>query len=168
MAVLPLFHVFAMTAVMNVGLATGAELILLPRFVLGQCLKTLVRRKATLFPAVPTIYAAIAKEAERTRCDLSSIRFCVSGGAPLSSEVRHDFERTPGPRRQIGTTRRQRLDDAAANRAQPGNGDPKRLRRHFAPASSTGALLLPIARNFFTLRAAWRMRCSFSTSATRT
>ncbi|WP_158811070.1 long-chain fatty acid--CoA ligase [Beijerinckia sp. L45] len=98
LAVLPFFHVFAMTVVMNVGIAIGAEIILLPRFVLTQCLKTLVRRKATMFPAVPTIYAAIAKEAEKARCDLSSIRFCISGGAPLPIETRHRFEALTGCR----------------------------------------------------------------------
>ena len=98
MAVLPLFHVFAMTTVMNVGLAFGAELILLPRFVLRQCLDTLARRKVTVFPAVPTIYAAIAKEAEKTKFDLSAIRLCISGGAPLAAEVRRDFERATGCR----------------------------------------------------------------------
>jgi long-chain acyl-CoA synthetase len=98
LAILPFFHVFAMTVVMNVGIAIGAEIILLPRFILSQCLKTLVRRKATMFPAVPTIYAAIAKEAEKTRCDLSSIRYCISGGAPLPIETRHRFEALTGCR----------------------------------------------------------------------
>ena len=61
----------------------------------------------------------------------------------------------------------QRLHDPAPDGAEAGDGDPE-WRCHFASARSTGAMLVPMARNFFTLRAAWRMRCSFSTSATRT
>jgi len=98
LAVLPLFHVFAMTVAMNGAIAMGAEIVLLPRFVLSQCLKTLARRKITLFPGVPTIYAAIAKAARSEKCDLSSIRLCISGGAPLPAEVRHEFESLTGCR----------------------------------------------------------------------
>ncbi|MGD0633834.1 MAG: long-chain fatty acid--CoA ligase [Beijerinckiaceae bacterium] len=96
LAVLPLFHVFAMTCCMNYGFMIGAEVVLLPRFVLRQCIKTLARRKITIFHAVPTIYSAIAKEAPKTRSDLSSIRLCISGGAPLPAEIRQSFERVTG------------------------------------------------------------------------
>lgn len=96
LAVLPLFHVFAMTCCMNYGFKVGAEIVLLPRFVLRQCMKTLVQRKITIFHAVPTIYSAIAKEAETAKTDLSNIRLCISGGAPLPGEVRQAFERVTG------------------------------------------------------------------------
>jgi long-chain acyl-CoA synthetase len=96
LAVLPLFHVFAMTCCMNYGFMIGAEVILLPRFTLRQCLETLARYKVTIFPAVPTIYSAIAKEATKTRSDLSSIRLCISGGAPLPAEIRQSFESVTG------------------------------------------------------------------------
>ncbi len=86
--------------------------------------------------------------------------FCVAGGN------RHDVQLAAGAGGQIVVARRQRLDHAAADRAQTGDGDLERL--HFALSRSAGALLVPWERNFFTLRAAWRMRCSFSTSATRT
>ena len=94
--VLPLFHVFAMTAVMNFAVASGTEMILLPRYELEQTLKTLSANKATLFPAVPTIYTAINQAPDLAKYDLSSIRYCMSGGAPLPLEVKRQFEQITG------------------------------------------------------------------------
>jgi long-chain acyl-CoA synthetase len=96
LCVLPLFHVFAMTVAMNVGISIGAELILLPRFELDQVMKCIARKRPTLFPGVPTIYTAINGAAEKGGWDLSSIRFCMSGGAPLPIEVRSRFEQLTG------------------------------------------------------------------------
>ena len=96
LGVLPLFHVFAMTAVMNFGLHLGAEIVLLPRFELEQVMRTLQTERITLFPAVPTIYTAINHHKHLEKFDLSSIRFCMSGGAPLPLEVKEAFERTTG------------------------------------------------------------------------
>jgi long-chain acyl-CoA synthetase len=94
LAVLPFFHVFAMTAVMNFGLALGAELLLLPRLDVKQMMRTLYRRQPTLLPGVPTLFTAICNAAEAARkTDLSFIKFCISGGAPLSVETLDRFER---------------------------------------------------------------------------
>ncbi|MFD2234195.1 long-chain-fatty-acid--CoA ligase [Phaeospirillum tilakii] len=99
LGVLPLFHVFAMTVVMNLGVSLGCELILLPRFDLDQVLKLIARRRPTVFPGVPTIYTAINGAAEkRTDLDLSSLKICISGGAPLPVEVAHRFEQLTGCR----------------------------------------------------------------------
>ncbi len=92
--VLPLFHVFALTYVLNYGIAIGAELVLLPRFELGATLKTIRSRRITNFPAVPTIYSAINNTPARG--DLSSLQYCVSGGAPLPAEVKARFEQLTG------------------------------------------------------------------------
>src|SRR3546814_4843452 len=81
--VLPFFHVFAMTAVMNLSIHLGAKIVMLPRFELDTVMKTIDRKKPTLFPAVPTIYTAINRHKARDEYDLSSIKFCISGGAPL-------------------------------------------------------------------------------------
>lgn len=96
LGVLPLFHVFAMTVVMNLGVSIGAELILVPRFDLRQVLKLIGKRRPTLFPGVPTIYTALNNAASQGRFDLSSIRYCISGGAPLPVEVRIRFEELTG------------------------------------------------------------------------
>ncbi len=96
LAVLPFFHVFAMTSIMNFAVRTGAEMILLPRFELAQVINTIERERPTMFPAVPTIYGAIASACEKTRRNLSSIAACISGGAPLPAEVRARFESLTG------------------------------------------------------------------------
>lgn len=96
LGVLPLFHVFALTTVLSFAIRVGAEMILLPRFELDQVLKTIARSKPTYFPAVPTIYNAIAGVAEARSVDLSAIKACISGGAPLPAEVRVAFETTTG------------------------------------------------------------------------
>jgi len=96
LAVLPLFHVFAMTSVMNYAIATGAELVLLPRFELAQVIDTIERKQITIFNAVPTIYAAINAAAARRKLDLRSIRLSISGGAPLPNEVRIAFTALTG------------------------------------------------------------------------
>lgn len=96
LCVIPFFHVFAMTAAMNLGIATGSELILLPRFELGAVLKTINAKKPTLFPAVPTIFGAINNFDGLDRYDLSSIRFCISGGASLPANVKSKFETLTG------------------------------------------------------------------------
>jgi long-chain acyl-CoA synthetase len=94
--ILPLFHVFAMTVGMNFCIAIGAEIILLPRFDVAEALATIQRLKPTLFPGVPTIYTALNAAASQGKHDLSSIRFCNSGGAPLPVEVRTRFEQLTG------------------------------------------------------------------------
>ncbi|WP_277982443.1 long-chain-fatty-acid--CoA ligase [Sphingomonas faeni] len=93
---LPLFHVFALTTVLTYSIRAGAEMILMPRFELGQLLKTIARTRPSYFPAVPTIYAAITTAAETQTIDLSSIHACISGGAPLPAEVRIAFEAATG------------------------------------------------------------------------
>ena len=96
LGVLPFFHVFAMTVAMNFAVETAAEMILLPRYDLRVTMKTLLRTKPTTFPGVPTLYAAIAKLAEKKRYDLSFIQLCISGGAPLPREVGDHFRRMTG------------------------------------------------------------------------
>ena len=98
LVVLPLFHVFAMTVAMNLGIRFAAELILLPRFDLAQVLKYITKKRPTMFPGVPTIYSALIGAADRNGADMSSIRVCISGGAPLPLEVRHRFEDLTGCR----------------------------------------------------------------------
>ncbi len=92
MAVIPLFHVFAMAVVMNAGLAFGAEIILHPRFDLKAILHDIGHKKPTLMPGVPTMYAAIANLKGIEKYNLRSLKMCFSGGAPLPVEVKRKFE----------------------------------------------------------------------------
>lgn len=98
MAVLPFFHVFAMTSVMNGCVLTGSQMILHARFDLKAMMRSLVTDKPTIMHAVPTIYGAIAEAADKHKADLSSLRVCVSGGAPLPAEIRERFQKLTGCR----------------------------------------------------------------------
>ncbi|MGQ0673930.1 MAG: long-chain-fatty-acid--CoA ligase [Hyphomicrobium sp.] len=93
---LPFFHVFAMTVVMNFGIAKAAEIIIMPRFVLLDALKLIDKLKPTVMPGVPTLFNAIMNAPDLKKYDLASLKFCLSGGAPLPLEVRNGFETLTG------------------------------------------------------------------------
>ena len=98
--VLPLFHVFAMTVVMNFSIFAGAKMILLPRFELETTLKVIHKKRPTFFPAVPTIYIAINNHpgVAAGKFDLTSMKYCLSGGDTLPREVQEKFESLSGCR----------------------------------------------------------------------
>ena len=100
LGVLPLFHVFALTTVLNYAIATGSTMILLPRFQIKSILSTIRRTQPNIFPAVPTLYTAVADAVEagsrRQARAMRSIGFCISGGAPLPAEVKQRFESLTG------------------------------------------------------------------------
>lgn len=96
MGVLPFFHVFAMTVVMNFSIALAAEIVIMPRFVLDDALKLISSTKPTCMPGVPTMFTAIVNHPKLKSFDLSSLRFCLSGGAPLPLEIKQRFEKLTG------------------------------------------------------------------------
>ena len=96
LAALPFFHVFAMTAVMNFALQEGAEIVIMPRFVLDDAMKLIDRTKPTVMPGVPTMFMAMLSHPRLKSFDLSSLKYCVSGGAPLPVEVKERFEALTG------------------------------------------------------------------------
>lgn len=96
LGVLPFFHVFAMTVVMNLGIHKAAEIIIMPRFVLLDALKLINATKPTVMPGVPTLFTAINNYPKLASYDLSSLRFCISGGAALPIEVKNRFEALTG------------------------------------------------------------------------
>ena len=98
MGVLPFFHVFAMTAVMNMCLYIGGMMIMHPRFELDAVLKDVHKKKPTLFDGVPTMFTAINGHPKLKDFDLKSIKACISGGAPLPVEVKQRFEELSGCR----------------------------------------------------------------------
>ena len=100
LAVLPPFHIYALTVNMLLGTRLGAELILHTRFDVDAVIKDIATKKVTSFPGVPTMYVAIINYPGVEKCDLSSIKWCASGGAPLPLEVQRRFqERAAGSRR---------------------------------------------------------------------
>jgi long-chain acyl-CoA synthetase len=96
LGVLPFFHVYGMTAVMNLSIMQGYKMILLPKFDPETTLKTIQKLKPTLFPGAPTIYIALLNHPKLKNYDLSSIKACISGSAPLPVEVQEKFEAVTG------------------------------------------------------------------------
>jgi long-chain acyl-CoA synthetase len=96
LAALPFFHVFAMTVVMNLGVKVAAEMIVMPRFVLQDCLDLIAKHRPTIMPGVPTLFNAILNHPKIKGYDLSSLKFCLSGGAALPVEIRDNFSATTG------------------------------------------------------------------------
>ncbi|GLQ56903.1 long-chain-fatty-acid--CoA ligase [Devosia nitrariae] len=90
-AVLPFFHIFAMTVCMNVPLCNGAQVVMLPRFELKALADLIARTRANILPTVPTLLTALARADNITSNDLSSLEVAVSGGAALPNEVREAF-----------------------------------------------------------------------------
>ena len=98
LGILPLFHVFAMTAVMNLGIAIGATMILMPKFDVAGAIAILRRKKPTILPGVPTLFTALVQSKRLRRSDLESLSFCISGGASLATELRNRFQQFSGCR----------------------------------------------------------------------
>lgn len=96
LGVLPFFHVFAMTTVMNFSVLNALEIVCLPRFELDATLKLIHKKKPQYFPAVPAIYNAINHHKKLDTFDLHSLKACISGGAPLPVEVKKSFEKNTG------------------------------------------------------------------------
>ncbi|HZV58177.1 MAG TPA: long-chain fatty acid--CoA ligase [Sphingobium sp.] len=98
MGVLPFFHVFANASVLNRTIAHGGEIVMLPRFDAGQLLAAITRTQATSLPGVPTMFQALLDHPRIGRADLSSLRICISGGAPLAMSLKEQFEARTGSR----------------------------------------------------------------------
>ena len=96
LGVLPLFHSFGQTCIQNATIARGHEVTLLPRFTPQDAFETLERDRVTLFAGVPTMYFALLHHEAPRRFDLSALRFCLSGGAPMPVEVMKAFEQKFG------------------------------------------------------------------------
>lgn len=97
-AALPFFHVFAMTGVLNLGVAMAAELLMLPRYETNEAAALIERRKATMIAGVPTMYRALLDHPRAGKGAFFSMKTCISGGAPLPVELARKFERVSGCR----------------------------------------------------------------------
>jgi long-chain acyl-CoA synthetase len=96
MGVLPLFHIYAMTTIMNFCIKRGGSMVLQPRFVLEDVLKGIHREKPHMLPGVPTMYMAINNAPTLAKYDLKSLKGAISGAAPLPREVQTRFEELTG------------------------------------------------------------------------
>lgn len=98
MGALPFFHVFANTALLNHAVATGASIAMVPRFETKQVLETIQKHRCTGFPGVPTMFQAMLDHPDLAKTDLSSLKICISGGAPMPAPVHARFEEVTGVR----------------------------------------------------------------------
>jgi long-chain acyl-CoA synthetase len=94
--VLPLFHVFGLSSILNVCVRFGATMALIPRFAPATVLAAIERHRATIFEGVPTMFAGLLSSPEIGDYDLSSMRVAISGGASIPAPVLDAFEKRFG------------------------------------------------------------------------
>jgi long-chain acyl-CoA synthetase len=92
LCVAPFFHSYGLTVGMNLSILAAATMVLLPRFKAKDVVSAIRKYRPTLFPGIPTMYVAIMREAGKHTEQLGSIKYCISGAAPLPAKVRQDFE----------------------------------------------------------------------------
>jgi long-chain acyl-CoA synthetase len=92
LTVLPLFHIFAMSSALNLGIRFGSALSLVPRFSAEAVLMAISRDRATILDGVPTMFIALLAYPDLDRYDTSSLRVAISGGASLPAHVLDAFE----------------------------------------------------------------------------
>ncbi len=92
----PLYHVYAMTSGMNLSIYLGSTILLYKRFDIKAILEGIERHKPTFFPGVPKMYMALTQYPEIDRFDLTSLKMCTSGSAPIPIEILNRFERLTG------------------------------------------------------------------------
>ena len=96
--VLPLFHIYALTTILLRQIKSGNEILLRLRFDVDTSLRDIEELRATVFLGVPTMWIAIANAPGIEKRDLSSLRYCGSGGAPLPVETGRRFRNLTGHR----------------------------------------------------------------------
>lgn len=98
LCVLPLFHIYALTTILLLGIRRRAELVLHMRFDADRVLDDIETEGITVFPGVPTMWIALANHPDLMKRDIFSLKRCSSGGAPLPVEVGQRFEKLTGQR----------------------------------------------------------------------
>ncbi len=98
LAVLPPFHIYSMTVNLLFGIRLAAELYLHSRFDPDAVLKAVHEHRLSVLPAVPTMFIALIHHPQVGEYDLTSLRLCNSGGAPLPVEVQQRFQELTGCR----------------------------------------------------------------------
>lgn len=96
---IPLFHVYGMVAGMNFAMSNGASMVMVPNARdLKDVLDNISKYKATIFPGVPALYNGINNhpDVKAGKYNLSSIKACISGSAPLLRETKEQFEKLTG------------------------------------------------------------------------
>ncbi len=94
--VLPLFHVFGLSSILNVCVRFGCTMSLVPRFEPAAVLAAIERDRATIFEGVPAMFISLLTYPELDRYDVSSLRIAISGGASIPGPVLDAFEKRFG------------------------------------------------------------------------
>lgn len=87
LTVLPLFHIYGMTTGMNSPIHQAGRMVMLPRFNAKNTLEEIQKQRVTIFCGAPTMYALLLSHPDVSKYNLKSVRFCISGSAPLPPEV---------------------------------------------------------------------------------
>ncbi len=96
LGVLPFFHIYGLTVCLNLATAVGATLLLFPRFVPADLLKAIQRHRPTVFPGAPSVYISLLQQKNVGAVDLSCLKYCVSGSAPMPVEWFEQFQKATG------------------------------------------------------------------------
>ncbi|GAB3055460.1 long-chain-fatty-acid--CoA ligase [Virgibacillus ainsalahensis] len=96
LSISPLFHVYGMTSCMNLTFYIGGNMILVPKFDVEQTVEVIEKTKPTIFPGVPTMFIALLNYYKEKKFDLTSLRACTSGSAPLPVDILNKFNETSG------------------------------------------------------------------------
>jgi long-chain acyl-CoA synthetase len=96
LGVLPFFHSFGLTCVMNLTIWKAGTDVLIPRPEPKTILEAIHKHRINFYPAVPTIYVGLLNHPDLAKYDISSIKGCFSGAAPLPVEVIKEFESKTG------------------------------------------------------------------------
>ncbi|MCA9134590.1 MAG: AMP-binding protein, partial [Planctomycetales bacterium] len=96
LAVLPFFHSYGMSTMLAGGVALGATLFMQPRFDLVRALTAIERHRPSVFHAVPAMLSAMNERLRKRPLDLSSLKWVISGGAPLPVAVAQEFAKHSG------------------------------------------------------------------------
>jgi len=93
---LPLFHIYGLTTSLAVPIALAATMVFLPKFEPKVALESIQKHKVTVFCGVPTMYSALLASPEIEKCNLTSLRLCISGASPLPPQVQKRFMELSG------------------------------------------------------------------------
>ena len=96
LTVLPLFHIYGMTTGMNAPIYLAGRMVLLPRFDAEGTFQAIQKYKVSIFCGAPTMYSMLLSHPTLAKHDLSSVRFCISGSAPLPPEVQKKWMEVTG------------------------------------------------------------------------
>jgi long-chain acyl-CoA synthetase len=96
LTVLPLFHIYGMTTGMNAPIYLAGKMVMLPRFDPVSTLRAIQKHRVTVFCGAPTMYAMLLAHPSVRKFNLKSVRFCISGSAPLPPEVQKKWMEVTG------------------------------------------------------------------------